>query len=214
MAIHDRITIGEKFTRLTVIEKLPYSPGSVVYFICKCDCGKIRKVSCYSLADGDSKSCGCLSRDRIILQSTKHGAANRKKKTLEYHIWVQMIGRCNNEKNKGYRLYGGRGVKVCERWLRYENFIADMGRKPSGRYSLDRKDNDGNYEPDNCHWATDIEQARNKRMNRNIEFNGVTQCLSAWAASLKINTASLAERISKWPLERALTESKDARFCK
>lgn len=118
--------------------------------------------------------------------------------TSEYDIWRLMNRRCQNQKDKDYPQYGGRGVKVCDRWIGangFQNFLEDMGTRTSKSHSIDRKDVDGDYEPGNCRWATAKEQNRNKRNNRNLTFQGRTQCLTAWAEEFKINRETLARRL-------------------
>jgi hypothetical protein len=106
-----------------------------------------------------------------------------------------MRKRCSNPNDANYEKYGARGIRVCARWEKFESFIADMGRKPGPRYSVERRDNNGNYEPGNCYWATDTEQARNKRSNRLITHDGRTQCLSAWAAESPVSPQHLRGRL-------------------
>lgn len=125
----------------------------------------------------------------------------------EYRAWSCMRTRCNNPKFVDWNLYGGRGIKCCDRWDSFVQFFADMGPKPSPGHSLDRKDSDGNYEPSNCRWATAKEQANNwKRRNRRIEFMGQTLSLPDWANRMGISRESLRDRLkSGWPVEKALT---------
>lgn len=120
------------------------------------------------------------SGGNYISGHTRHGHARHGKVSGEYWSWLQMLKRCHNPKTFGYADYGGRGITICERWLRFDNFLADMGSRPKGT-SLDRIDNNGNYEPGNCRWATHKEQSRNKRSNRNITIDGTTRCLKDWA---------------------------------
>lgn len=129
----------------------------------------------------------------------------RFKQTPEYRTWANLKGRCTNPNLPGYKDYGGRGISVCERWQKFENFYADMGEKPSGM-TLERKDNNGNYEPDNCKWATQAEQSINKRNNRMVTFNGETMCLRDWAQRIGLDSSTLHARLSHgWPVEFALT---------
>lgn len=119
-----------------------------------------------------------------------------------------MRDRCFNPNADHYARYGGRGITVCERWSKFENFLTDMGQMPSGgRYTIERINNDGNYEPTNCRWATYKEQARNRRGNRFFEFQGESLLLSEWAGRTGISLQTLSSRIyeSKWPIEKALT---------
>jgi hypothetical protein len=118
-----------------------------------------------------------------------------------------MHSRCENKNVPNYSNYGGRGISVCQRWFDFENFLSDMG-EAIGEVSIERRNNNGNYEPGNCYWADRFVQTRNKRNNRFITFDGVTKCLKDWATGLGMDQSSLAERLSKWPLETALTTPK------
>lgn len=145
---------GMRIGRWTIIRSLGKVRGNE-RFECVCDCGKNGAPYRVSLAAGKSLSCGCLQRERV----TKHGLW----RSSEFKIWQGMRQRCENESDKSYQHYGGRGIKVCDRWLVFENFLADMGKRPGAGYSLDRYPNrDGNYEPSNCRWATAGQQSRNR----------------------------------------------------
>ena len=122
-------------------------------------------------------------------------------------MWVGMIQRCTNQNHLGYKYYGARGITVCDRWMVFVNFSADMGDRPSGK-TLDRINNDGNYEPGNCRWATDAEQKRNNRNTRLLTLNGKTQCVKDWADDLGLASSNLLYRLKNWPLVEALTKPK------
>lgn len=123
-----------------------------------------------------------------------------------YFCWLDMRKRCSSEKHKDYALYGGRGIVVCERWKKFENFVADMVERPKGM-TLERKNNNGDYEPRNCRWATHAEQSRNTRRNRFLTFEGKTLCLVDWAKETGIKPYTIGERIRNgWTVERTLTE--------
>jgi hypothetical protein len=129
------------------------------------------------------------------------------KRSAIYSVWNTMLQRCINPNAKGYSRYGGCGISVCERWHTFENFLADMGERPSSNHSIDRFPNqNGNYEPGNCRWATKTEQARNTKSNRMIEFQGRTQCMAAWAEESGQTLKNLWGRLeSGWLIEKALT---------
>jgi hypothetical protein len=128
--------------------------------------------------------------------------------TPEYKIWSLMIQRCNNPKRSQYRFYGGRGIRVCERWLKPEGFLADMGPRPGPGFSVDRyPDKEGNYEPGNCRWATRLEQANNSRWNRHLTLNGEVKTMAEWSRATGIKLATIHARLKKgWTEHRALTE--------
>lgn len=152
------------FGRLTAHWPSGRTRDGCVIWLCSCVCGGLTNVRSSTLRDGRSKSCGCLILDQCRNRPNrlKHGHNAVGKRSRTYSCWGDMIKRCTNPKAGNYVYYGGRGIKVCDRWRSFENFLADMGECPNG-LSIDRIDNDGNYELSNCHWATALEQARNKR---------------------------------------------------
>lgn len=127
------------------------------------------------------------------------------RKVPEYGVWKSMRQRCNDSNHHKFKDYGARGIMVCKRWDNFRNFYEDMGPRPSPQYSIERKNNNGDYTPENCRWATRLEQANNKRSNRLIQFNSQTKTVTAWAQRLGINESTLRERLSKWTIRRALT---------
>jgi hypothetical protein len=158
--------IGKRFGRLVVTAEAEpnrlASGRSKRRVIAHCDCGKDVTATADNLRSGHTRSCGCFHLDSA--KTAKHGDTRGYTKTAEYRVWSQMIERCTNPNAENYARYGGRGIKVFARWrTSYADFLADMGRRPSAKHSIDRIDNDGNYRPGNCHWATGVEQAANKR---------------------------------------------------
>jgi len=150
--------LGMKFRRLTVLRESGFSKHGKVLWDCRCDCGEMVQVKGVNLLRGVSKSCGCLGPE----QSATHRMTN----TREYWIWSQMVQRCTNQKNKAFKNYGARGITVHNSWLKFENFIKDMGKKPAPQDSIERTDNDKGYSPDNCKWASRTVQNRNTRIRR------------------------------------------------
>jgi hypothetical protein len=200
------IRIDDTFDYWQVIGPLgPASPPGYLRKIpCRCKCGTLRMVKASSLVDGVSHSCGCYKSEVTRKQSTKHSMCE----SSEYTSYLSMRQRCLNPNCLEYKNYGGRGITVCARWLEgFHNFFADMGLKPTRKHSIDRIDNNGNYEPTNCRWATTSEQANNKRRCRYITINGRTQTLSQWARELKIVTANTSYKriVSGWDAADACT---------
>lgn len=155
---------GKRIGELTVTRYSHKNKKSITFWECKCSCGKTVVKSRKRLMK--SKDCGCFRK-------LTHGDSKKGKVAAEYHSWRAMIGRCTNPNATGYDIYGGRGIKVCDKWLSsYEAFLSDMGRKGSNRDSIDRIDVDGDYTPENCRWATPREQGRNKRGTNLYEWKG------------------------------------------
>lgn len=156
-------------------------------WLCRCECGNTTTVAGSDLRKGGTKSCGCGRKT----QSGGHG-------TPEYSTWKMMKSRCHNANNSEYKNYGARGVRVCDRWRHsFVNFLADMGKRPFIGASIDRIDNDGNYEPGNCRWATPLEQSQNTRKVINLTYDGKTQCIRAWARDLNIQHCVIRDRLKR-----------------
>lgn len=197
---------GKKFNHLTVVRYYGRNKGKTLWE-CKCDCGNIKIVSSSCLLGNYTKSCGCEAKLKAkIPKVVKHG----KSRTRLYKIYIKMIRRCHCEKDKDYRNYGGRGIGVCQEWK--ENFMSFYNWAMSNGYTetltLDRIDNDGNYEPNNCRWTTMKEQSNNTRTNRYITYNGQTKTLTQWAEQIGLKEDTLRARIvsGRFTIERAFTQ--------
>lgn len=172
---------GQTFNRLTVLSFHGKTKSGNSVWKCKCTCGNTSNVIGSLLINGGTKSCGCLVGELSKIRNATHGYTRVGNHAPEYNAWESMKRRCYKTADNRYHRYGARGITVCERWLEgFENFIEDMGCKPTSEHSLDRIDNDKNYEPLNCRWATDPQQRRNKSTNRWIEYNGEKLILQDW----------------------------------
>ncbi len=188
---------GKKYGKLTAIEPVGKNKHNVAIWKCRCECGNIIYRSSNVLKLGHCKSCGCLGR---AIPGIKIADPRL------YNIWHDMVQRCNDPKSKYYKNYGARGISVCKEWLKLEpfyNWALLNGYKPN--LTIDRKDNNDDYCPDNCRWITHEEQQRNKRSNHIIEFRGKKQILTQWAQEIGISPNTLISRLKHWSIERALT---------
>ena len=195
-----KVEVGEKYNRLTIIENLENAMVK-----CKCDCGNVIVSRRNSVKNGITSSCGCYHRETVGKINRTHGMTNHKL----YKTWRNMKSRCSNPNATKYSIYGGRGIKVCDEWnnnyMAFYNWSINNGWKPE--LSIDRINENGNYEPTNCRWADAVTQNNNLRSNHNVTYNGRTQSVYAWAKELGINKKTLSERIRRgWPIERAFNE--------
>lgn len=196
---------GQRFGRYTVGVRVQKGDGRAWYEVV-CDCGTTKVIGAKHLRDGTVVSCGCLAAEQTRTRSTTHGCT----RLPEYKVWSGLFDRCHNPKNKDYANYGGRGITVCDRWRLFENFLADMGPRPTtpGKWSIDRINNDGNYEPGNCRWTVTRVQCRNMRTNRIIDHNGRRLTMAGWADLLGVHQDTLYDRFRNgWAVDRALTQT-------
>lgn len=202
--------IGKKFGRLKVISEAPsrtYPCGqSPRRSVCRCDCGKIIEVSNSHLTTGQIQSCKCLRREIVTAACFVHGHTPwGKPQSRTYQCWSKMISRCIHPSQHGFKNYGGRGISVCQRWMSFVNFLSDMGDKPEGK-TIERINNNGNYEPGNCRWATQKEQQRNRRNNRILTVCGITACLAALCEHFGLYSSLVQNRLkSGWTVYNAFT---------
>lgn len=192
---------GYIFGRLTVIERGRTSndrPG----WMCMCVCGTLTTVETTKLKSGHTKSCGCLINEVLRELHKTHGMSGTK----VYRTWKSIRGRCYNKNNSEYFRYGARGIKVCKRWGIFENFYKDMGDPPTPDHSIDRIDNNGNYEPSNCRWATPKDQSSNRRSSVFLTYKGETKTVCEWSKLLNILDLTLYSRVKRgWTDEEVLS---------
>lgn len=193
---------GKKFGHLTAIRVNHISKGRHEHWLFRCDCGKEKVISKYSVVSGKQTSCGC--------QREKHGCCNER----IYSIWHTMKQRCQNKNNTNYERYGWRGIKVCDEWESFEPFRDwAFSNGYNDTLTIDRIDNNGNYCPENCRWATRYEQDRNKRSSKFVQIGNETKCICDWAKHFCIGSNTVYDRIKRgWSIEKALTTPPDKRF--
>jgi len=212
------INIGDKFWRLTVLKELPpikkKSKGVDRIFEMMCDCGKVKNYYLSNFKSGHTKSCGCLNSEMVIhrnitekryggLGSRTHGESSNNI-TAEYRTWIGMRNRCKGKRDMEAKHYLDKGIVVCDRWLNsFENFLSDMGRRPTGKHSIDRINSKGNYEPSNCRWATQKEQQNNKSSNRIIEHLGWSKNVAQWSEFYNTQYKPFYKKLKscKWNLD-------------
>lgn len=205
---------GRTFGRLTVDTFAGISQDKYQKSLwnCTCECGAKIVWPGAQLNRGKKRSCGCAERERIKLQNITHGMSY----SSEYTVWRGMIARCTYPSHKSFHRYGGRGITICDRWRNsFENYFADMGPRPSLQHSIERRDTNGNYEPNNCYWATNKEQSRNRRSTLWIEFNGaLTQVIDIYERTEhRVSYEVFRGRIKRlgWCVEDALSKPLDPR---
>lgn len=201
MTSYPKSHTGKRYGRLVVLEDGPpiQKPGKQKRrtVIVQCDCGETKRVELSNVVRGDTTSCGCLARKINADRLRTHGMSRTG--CAEYRAWSTMNARCAAKQGNDFRNYAQRGIEVCPRWHSFENFLADMGQRPSKQHSLDRINNDLGYSPENCRWATPIEQATNRRTNVLVPFGGQDICLQEAARMIGIHSTTLADRMKKWP---------------
>lgn len=196
--------LGKKFGKITVEKFSHIGKNYEKFWECICDCGLRKKIIGSHLVTGHTKSCGCLLKD--FPPTLLHGQCKKNNTTDEYTAWIRLKDRVTNPNNDHFNRYGGRGIKCCDRWMNnYENFFADMGKRPSSLHSIDRIDNDGDYTPENCRWATKKEQARSRCSSRFIEHAGQNKTLAEWAEGAGMDLRALWQRLKRgWGMEKSL----------
>lgn len=194
---------GKIFGRLTILGPVRTPP---LVWLCRCECGQEKEVYGTNLKEGRTMSCGCLNIEMVIDRghlNARHG----RSRTSEYKTWQSIWQRCSNSGDKDFGNYGGRGIRVCDRWSVFEAFFDDMGMKPSRQHSIERINNNGRYEPGNCKWATTGEQSRNRRTTVRIEAFGRTGCLAEFfeAGSSSNEYQKARKKIANgWNAEQAI----------
>lgn len=183
---------GKRFGRLVVLKRADNSKKGLTYWLCKCDCGNTKVIRGTHLVAGKIKSCGCISIEKVKQRQITHNLS----KTRLYHIYRGIKSRCYNPKNECYRIYGGRGITMCEEWknnfLSFYNWAINNGHRED--LSIDRINNDGNYEPNNCRWATPKEQSNNTRRCIYVTYNNETHTITEWGRILNIDADTLLTR--------------------
>lgn len=198
---------GKRFGRLVVLNR-EFTGSHRTFWKCRCDCGNEKTTDGVSLKDGRCQSCGCLAREMVSARSKTHGLSKSK----FYRVWRGMLNRCLNHNQKCYPRYGGRGIKIDERWLKFENFRDDMLPSYQEGLMLERRDNEKNYSKDNCEWATQLVQANNTRTNKFIETPWGRMTVAAAARKSGLKYGALESRVNAgWPFEKLFIPSRGPR---
>jgi len=203
-----RIEKGNRFGRLVAIKYIGKSKWNFDIWLFKCECGNQKEILANSVKTKRVKSCGCLLRETTAKRFSTHGHS----RSPTYTSWYAMKKRCKSKNSKDYRDYVLRGITVCKRWQKFENFFADMGERPEGM-SLGRIDNNKGYYKENCRWETALQQANNKRNNALATLNGVTKTIPQWAREFNLDTEFVRNRVSScgWSIKDAITLPKYVR---
>jgi len=186
--------VGMKFGRLTIVKPLGRGENRIKRSLCQCECGNTVVKATIDVVRGHVKSCGCLAREVKARRSYKHGLKGER----IYACWLAMHSRCEKPQNRSYKNYGGRGIRVCNEWsdaIRFKEWAMKNGYRDD--LQIERINNDGNYEPSNCRWATPIEQANNKRTSKLVEINGETKTAAEWARTVGISYSSILNRLRR-----------------
>lgn len=203
---------GKRFYFLTVLRETEVRLGNHIGWLCRCDCGKEIIASGAPIRAGKHKSCGCKKRTLISASRIAHGHSNKGdangSPTRTYTTWTNMLKRCRSQKHKSFKEYGGRGIRVCDKWSSFQGFLDDMGERPEGM-TLGRIDNNKGYYKENCRWETHKQQARNRRNSRTLTYSGSTRTIAEWSEITGLRFDTLVKRLeSGWPIEKALTLAK------
>lgn len=186
--------LGQRFFSLLVVKYYGKDKFRQHLWECLCDCGKVRITTTGLLKNGKAKSCGCM----VSKYASRHTLTHGMSYTKEWRVWKGIKSRCFRKKDKCYKDYGGRGITICDRWkISFENFFLDMGYRPSKNHSIERIDNNGNYEPSNCRWATMKEQCRNRRNSNYITYDNKTYIISEWARLLGVNHSNIYQQLKR-----------------
>lgn len=200
---------GQKFGRLTVL----HADGRIrseVAWVCRCECGAVVRTTKNHMSSGNTQSCGCLAKENSSARAVVHGrykAPSGSYKVAAFACWKAILKRCLDEQSEDWPRYGGVGITVCEQWMSFENFLADMGDRPSKKHTVDRIDGTKGYEPGNCRWATRRQQSDNRTVTVWVEHDGQKRSIREWSELTGLNYATIKSRIaSGWDVGRALTE--------
>ena len=193
-----RYSVGDRFGRVTLVERLHKDATRKYRWLARCDCGGDFTLHAESLGAGKTRSCGCLQKELLAERVRTHGQGSNGNRSVEYKTWLRIKARCGNPAHKDYPKYGARGIAVCERWAAsFEAFFADMGRRPGRKHSIGRIDNDGPYAPENCRWETADIQQQNTRAVRHVTVDGTAMSASAAERLLDIPRRKIALTVFK-----------------